>query len=73
MALQGKRTAIKPFLNKLQILVDIKKLGAYSKEPVKFLIFLFLFFLVAGDKSIHVLDLGSELQELDAREGKLLA
>jgi hypothetical protein len=72
MSLQGKRTPVKPFLKKLQILVEIKKLGVYSKEPVKVLIFLFLFFLVANDKSIHVLDFGGKLQELSAREGKLL-
>jgi hypothetical protein len=74
MSLQGKRTPVKPFLKKLQILVEIKKLGVkikklgiFSKEPVKVLIFLFLFFLVAGDKRIHVLDFGGKLQELSAR------
>ena len=60
-------------MKKLQILVDLKKFGVYFKEPVKVMLFLFLFLLVAGNKIKQVLDLGSELQELCAREGKLLA
>jgi hypothetical protein len=69
--LQGKRTSVEAILKKL-ILVNFKKLGVETEEPVKVLLFLFLFLLVGGDKIIQVLDLLRELQELGGRESKLL-